>query len=68
MSGSDKSAVCAGFLLRGAEHNIGVRLRYACGDIEPDSIRSDVQLYESYREMAEANGVEPADPKLTPCR
>lgn len=68
MSGSDKSAVCAGFLLRGAEHNIGIRLRYACGDIEPNSIKSNVELYGSYREMAEVNGVDPADPKLARCR
>jgi Family of unknown function (DUF6283) len=68
MSGSDCSAACAGFLLRGAEHNIGIRLRYVCGDIDPDSIKSDVDLYDSYREMAEANGVDPTDPKLAPCR
>ena len=68
MSGSERSAVCAGFLLRGAEHNIGIRLRYAGGDIEPGSVKSDVELYESYREMAEANGVDPADPKLARCR
>ncbi|MGY3582298.1 hypothetical protein ACVIGB_000777 [Bradyrhizobium sp. USDA 4341] len=68
MSGSDRSAACAGFLLRGADHNIGIRLRYACGDIDPDTVKSDVDLYASYREMAEANGVAPNDPKLGPCR
>lgn len=68
MSGSDRAATCAGFLLRGAEHNIGVRIRYACGDIEPDSITSDVELYDNYRDMAVANGVAPDDPKLGPCR
>lgn len=68
MSGSDRSAVCAGFLLRGAEHNIAVRIRYACGDIEPGSVNSAVELYGSYRQMAEANGVDPDDPKLAPCR
>ena len=68
MSGAEKAATCAGFLLRGATHNLGIRMRYAFGDIEPGSVTSDVPLYRSYREMAEANGVDPDDPKLARCR
>jgi hypothetical protein len=68
MSGSERAATCAGFLLSGADHNLGIRMRYIQGDIEPGSIKSDVELYGSYREMAEANGVDSGDPKLAPCR
>lgn len=68
MSGSEKPATCAGFLLRGAEHNLGVRIRYSAGDIDPGSVTSKVELYDSYRDMAEANGVAPSDPRLTRCR
>lgn len=68
MSGADRPATCAGFLLRGAAHNLTIRMRLASGDLDPESVRSDVELYDSYREMAEANGVPPDDPVLKPCR
>ncbi|WFU51161.1 DUF6283 family protein [Sinorhizobium terangae] len=68
MSGKEKPATCAGFLLRGAEHNLGVRLAIIAGRYDPRTVRSDVPLYKSYREMAEANGVSPDDPALEPCR
>jgi hypothetical protein len=69
MSGIEKGAVCAGFLHRGAEHNLSIRMaiitnRFDWADL-PDS---PVDLYESYRAMAEANGVPADDPMLTPCR
>lgn len=67
MSGTAKPAICAGFLLRGADHNLAVRLAYMRGDIAGD-VQSSVPLYDSYRAMAEANGVDPADPALVPCR
>lgn len=67
MSGSEKPATCAGFLLSGADHNLAVRLARSTGSIS-DDVKSDVPLYGSYREMAEANGVDPEDPILAPCR
>jgi hypothetical protein len=68
MSGSECPATCAGFLLQGADHNLAVRMRLASGVLDPGSIRSDVELYGSYREMAEVNGVDPDDPVLARCR
>lgn len=68
MSGTEKPATCAGFLLRGADHNLSVRLAMAKGRIEPTDVTTDVDLYDSYREMAEANGVSPDDPALALCR
>lgn len=68
MSGSERPATCAGFLLRGAAHNLSIRMRQAKEDLDLDSVHSDVDLYDSYREMAEANGVSPDDPVLKPCR
>ncbi len=67
-SGSEKPATCAGFLLRGADHNLGVRMAVIYGDLDLREVSSDVELYDSYREMAEANGVDPDDPVLRPCR
>lgn len=55
-------------LLRGADHNLSVRLAMAKGRIEPTDVTTDVDLYDSYREMAEANGVSPDDPALALCR
>lgn len=67
MSGAEKPAACAGFLLRGAEHNLSVRMALSEGRIQRD-VKSDVPLFDDYREMAEANGVAHNDPALTPCR
>lgn len=64
-SGTEKPATCAGFLLRNSANNIGVRLAH----IDPRTITAgNVELYESYRAMAVANGVDPADPVLARCR
>ena len=68
MSGADKPATCAGFLLRGAAHNLSVRLALSDGRIDPAQLRETSPLYDSYREMAEANGVAPDDPALAKCR
>ena len=66
-SGTEKPATCAGFLLRNAANNIGVRLAERLnGPIIVE--QGDVSLYDSYREMAIANGVDPEDPVLAPCR
>jgi hypothetical protein len=66
-SGAEKPATCAGFLLRGADHNLGVRLkrmRGECLDVEDGGH----ELHESYRAMAIANGVAADDPVLAACR
>lgn len=69
MAGAERSAVCAGFLLRGADHNLAVRLARATGKFDPESVSdSGLELYDSYRDMAEANGVAPDDPALEACR
>lgn len=64
MSGTCKPAICAGFLLRGADDNMAVRMAAAVGLYDPGSVSSEVELYDSYRDMAEANGVSPMDPAL----
>jgi Family of unknown function (DUF6283) len=68
-SGRDKPATCAGYLLRGAAHNLTTRLKVITGKLSLQAVSDDgLQLFESYREMAEANGVPPDDPILAPCR
>ncbi len=67
-SGSAKPAACAGFLLRGAEHNLGVRLKRMNGSIGDDVTDGGHALHASYRAMAEANGVDPDDDALRLCR
>jgi hypothetical protein len=68
-SGPGKPATCAGFLLRNADNNIGARLAISAGRIDLRQVHDGGhELHESYRAMAEANGVDPADPVLAPCR
>lgn len=67
-SGVKKPAICAGFLLRGADHNMSNRLRRMKGEIVDDVTDGGVELHDSYRAMAVANGVDPEDPILSPCR
>lgn len=67
-SGTSKPATCAGFLLRGAYHNLRVRMAYLTGEIQDDLEEDGLELFESYREMAIANGVDPDDPVLADCR
>lgn len=67
-SGVKRPATCAGFLLRGADHNLAVRLDYIRGHIADDVNDGGHDLHESYRAMAEANGVAPDDPTLKACR
>lgn len=68
MAGVEPGATCAGFLLRNADNNLGTRIAVATGRVDPSQVSSDVELYGSYREMAEANGVAPDDPALAQCR
>lgn len=68
-SGQEKPATCAGFLLRGSAHNLATRMKAMRGRIDFNSISDDgVELFNSYRAMAEANGVSPDDPVLSRCR
>ena len=67
-SGQKKPATCAGFLLRGASHNLAVRLAYMQGRIKNDVQAAGVELHPNYRAMAVANGVPEDDPVLARCR
>jgi hypothetical protein len=67
-SGSTKPATCAGFLLRGADHNLSVRLRRMRGEIRDDVHDGGHDLHANYRAMAIANGVDPTDPAISACR
>jgi hypothetical protein len=67
-SGTDRPVTCAGFLLR-AYHNLAVRLRASRGLIDLDGVSDGGHdLYDDYRQMAIANGVDPYDPALRDCR
>jgi hypothetical protein len=61
--------MCAGFLLRTAANNIGVRIAAMKGRFDPNEL-SDAgeRLWSSYRTMAIGNGVDPQDPLLARCR
>jgi len=68
-SGQEKPATCAGFLMRGADHNWASRAFYIKGERDFDSITDGGhELHDSYRAMAEANGVDPDHPALARCR
>jgi hypothetical protein len=49
--------VCAGWLLRGAEGNAEVQALMATGQLPRPELPDGVELYDSYAEMAAANGV-----------
>lgn len=64
-SGADKPKTCAGFLLKGATHNLGVRLRIHLGDYDLSQITDGGHaLFDNYKDMAVANGVSPDDERL----
>lgn len=68
-SGTSRPATCAGFLLRGADHNLAVRLDILRGRIDLSKVREgDRELHESYAAMAIANGVPLDAPELKACR
>jgi hypothetical protein len=67
-SGPKKPATCAGFLLRGSDHNLAVRLAMLTGRVKNDVDDGGVDLHQNYRQMAIANGVDPKDPALKRCR
>lgn len=69
MSGAKAPATCAGFLLRGADHNLHVRMAIMQDRYDPEIVSDrGIDLYEGYRSMAIANGVDPDDPAIAPCR
>jgi hypothetical protein len=69
MAGKEHGSTCAGFLLRNADSNLSVRLAMFRGDYDPRKINDGgAELFESYRAMAEANGVSADDPALAKCR
>jgi hypothetical protein len=69
MAGRGRPLTCAGFLLRGAMHNLLIRLAQARGKIDlRDVSDGGFPIYASYRAMAIANGVPADDPALKPCR
>nr|WP_250807158.1 DUF6283 family protein [Neorhizobium tomejilense] len=69
MSSPQAPRTCAGFLLRHAENNIGVRLALNKERIDLEEVSDGgVPVYPSYREMAIANGVPADDPSLEQIR
>lgn len=54
---------CAGFLLQASIHNMSCRMAR-----HPFDVSSPFPMFETYREMAIANGVSPRDPALRNCR
>lgn len=67
-SGVNAGHACAGFLLRGADHNMTVRIGHMTGKFKNDVADGGAVLHDSYRDMAIANGVAAGDPSLAPCR
>ena len=67
-AGAENPKMCAGFLLRGAAHNLTIRFKLMSGTRFEDVRDGGVKLHENYRAMAIANGVDPDDPVLENCR
>lgn len=67
-AGADEPRLCAGFLLRDADHNLSIRLDQIQGYRRDDVTDGGHALHPSYRDMAIANGVDAQHPALQPCR
>jgi hypothetical protein len=67
-TGKRAPATCAGFLLRGAAHNLMIRMKLSKMQKPFDVRDGGHELFPNYRAMAIANGVAPDDPVLAPCR
>ena len=66
MKGVERTSVCAGFLLVGADDNMSVRIARIEGRML--DVHGDIEeLHASYKAMAIANGVDPDDPALKGC-
>lgn len=66
-SGTRKPAICAGYVLHG-DASLGWRIAYSRKRFDPEECSSDVELFDSYYEMAVANGVPQDDPAIALCR
>lgn len=65
-SGTERAMTCAGFLLRGANHNIAVRFKASAG-YDPATVSDGGhELHDGYLSMALANGADPE--QLLGCR
>ncbi|RYZ92821.1 MAG: hypothetical protein EOP06_03080 [Proteobacteria bacterium] len=63
------SVICAGFLLRGAAHNLTVRMGAIEGSIDLRLVKDEgLNLFDDFKSMAIANGVRPSDSSLVDCR
>lgn len=69
-AGREKIATCAGFVLANSAHNMALRIDHIKGRYDPGKVKNPegVELFSDYREMAIANGVNPEDPRIAPCR
>ena len=67
-AGASRPRMCAGFLLRGAEHNLTVRLAKIRGELTRQPTSGGHPLHASYAAMAIANGVPADHPALASCR
>jgi hypothetical protein len=68
-SGSETPMHYAGFLLRGARHNMAYRMAVIAGRIDPDAVHDGGhELHNGYTAMAVANGCDPDDEELRRCR
>ncbi len=67
-AGLKEPTTCAGFLLRGAEHNMSVRMAVIRKQLTSKPDEPDEPLFEGYRSMAIGNGVSPDDEALGACR
>lgn len=68
-SGQEKSATCAGFLLRNSVNNMGVRLGLMRGKYDLSQVSDGGhELFPSYKAMAIANGVPEEAECLKQCR
>lgn len=68
-AGTDRPQLCAGFLLRGADHNLSIRMRASSGAIDLSAVHEGGHvLHDDYVSMAVANGCDPQHPRLLLCR
>lgn len=68
-AGTEHPITCAGYLLRGADHSLAVRLAVSQGRIDLSKVHDGGHaLHAGYRSMAVANGCNPNAPELRACR
>lgn len=68
-SGTENPSICAGFLLRGADHNMAVRMRLSSGAIDLSQVDDGgYELHPGHITMAVENGLSEDSPSLRGCR